>query len=100
MSNLSDISTQLAVPQTEAFKLVGTLIGTLADISGAVSAVVGLIDLFESSNDQVSAELQQLQNAIEKGFSSLQLQQAAADIMCATTASLPPWRRRRPLSIN
>ena len=47
MSNLSDISTQLAVPQTEAFKLVGNLIGSLADVSGAVGAVVGLIDLFE-----------------------------------------------------
>ena len=89
MSNLSDISTQLAVPQTEAFKLVGNLIGSLADVSGAVGAVVGLIDLFESSNDQVSAELQQLQTAIEKGFSSLQLQQAAADIIARNNSLAP-----------
>ena len=99
MSNLSDISTHW--PCRGGRRQAGGNFDRLARLRLRRGERRGRFDRpLRISNDQVSAELQQLQTAIQKGFSSLQLQQAAAEIIAANNSLAPPWRRRRPSWIN
>src|SRR5579863_6178163 len=90
MSNLGDLGQELSPPNTAALTLVGNLIGTVADFSGVAGAVLGIVNYFVATNDQVSMQLQQIQAAIQQGFATLELQQQASDVIARLNSLYPP----------
>ncbi len=81
MSNSSDLLTQLGVQNGFISSLAGNLIGTLADFSGGVGAIAGLIESFESSDNQIAAALSQLQTDLEQGFAQIDATLRATQIV-------------------
>lgn len=81
MSNSSDLLTQLGVQNGFISSLAGNLIGTLADFSGGVGAIAGLIKSFESSDNQIAAALSQLQTDLEQGFAQIDATLRATQIV-------------------
>jgi hypothetical protein len=78
MSNLKDLLTDIFADNATATAKAGDIIGTLADLSGAVGFIqlgIGAIESFFTQDD----ELQSVLTAIETAFGQLQGQIAATD---------------------
>ncbi len=86
MSNTGDLLTDLGSQNGLAVKLAGDAIGVLADFSGAASAVIGLIDLFLPSDNQVADALSQLQSTLQQDFSQVNATLRATQIIARQQA--------------
>ena len=67
--------TQIAAP----VQFAGNILGTLADASGAAGAVVGASDLFISNDDALESKLNDIESAIQQGFTTIEQEIAIID---------------------
>jgi hypothetical protein len=81
MSNLADFLNATGFKHAEAINLAGDAIGTLADISGAVDAVIGLISILISLSDDTSSKLSEIQVEIAQLFTEMRAEQRAQHIL-------------------
>jgi hypothetical protein len=81
MSNTSDLLNQLAGANNGPISLVGNVLGTLADVSGSVQAVVDLIGLFVNSNQEIVSQLNDLETEIQNDFAALNAELRAENIL-------------------
>lgn len=81
MSNLSEALNAIGVSDGTAVKAIGAGLGLLADLSGGVSAITGVIGLFVGGGDQTAAQLGAIQQSIAAGFAQLGAEQRAQHIL-------------------
>lgn len=82
-SNLANLLNDMGASGAQAAQPLGDFIGTLADLSGAVGAVTGVISFVESffQTDATDAALQNIETTIQKDFAELNATLAAQDIV-------------------
>jgi hypothetical protein len=90
MSNSADLLKDISGSDNKAVGLLGSFIGTLADLSGGIQAISTLVNLFASNdNAEILAKLSDIQTAIQRDFAALQAETRAANIL-SRLANLDP----------
>jgi hypothetical protein len=90
MSNIADLLKDISGSDNKAVGLLGSFIGTLADLSGGIQAISTLVNLFASNdNAEILAKLSDIQTAIQRDFAALQAETRAANIL-SRLANLDP----------
>ena len=77
MSNLSELLNGITGSNSEAVALIGNSLGVLADVSGGAGAILQIIGLFTSANDQVGAQLEKIQTTLLENFTLLNSREKA-----------------------
>ncbi|HZV77206.1 MAG TPA: hypothetical protein VFF63_05580 [Candidatus Babeliales bacterium] len=81
MSNISELLNTVAEANNGAITLAGEVIGSLADIGGAVNLVVSAIDLFLNDDQEILTQLNNIQTQIQNGFAAMAAEERAANIL-------------------
>jgi hypothetical protein len=81
MSNVSDLLNNIEFAQNGATALAGNILGSLADVGGAVQAVVSIISLFINKDQEILTKLSDLQTEIRKNFAALNAELRAEHIL-------------------
>src|ERR1051326_1820178 len=90
MSNLADLLKQVSGSNSKAIDLVGNVLGTLADVSGGVGAVVELLGLFVANDNTIVSKLNDIETEIQRDFAMLHAEQRAQNILNRLNSLDPP----------
>ncbi len=84
MSNLADLINDIGNSNAKPVALLGDTIGTIADVAGAVGAVISIFSIaiqLIGQGDDTQDELQQILTTIQNDFQQLQAEQQAENII-------------------
>ena len=82
MSNLADLLNAWGLKDSRAVEEIGAAIGIVADASGVVGAVVGIVDLFVKHDDpDIAQKLDAIKTEIQQGFATLQQESRAQQLL-------------------